>query len=89
MEPLIDVTSLARSLATGPPPVLLDVRWRLAGSPGPPGIAAYRAGHLPGAVFVDLDRDLSGASGPGGRHPLPEAAAFQLAMRRAGVSDGR
>jgi len=89
VEPLIDVTSLARSLATGPPPVLLDVRWRLAGSPGPPGIAAYRAGHLPGAVFVDLDRDLSGASGPGGRHPLPEAAAFQLAMRRAGVSDGR
>ena len=89
VEPLIDVTSLARNPATGPPPVLLDVRWRLAGSPGPPGIVAYRAGHLPGAVFVDLDRDLSGASGPGGRHPLPEAAAFQLAMRRAGVSDGR
>jgi len=89
VEPLIDVTSLARNLATGPPPVLLDVRWRLAGSPGPPGIVAYRAGHLPGAVFVDLDRDLSGAPGPGGRHPLPEAAAFQLAMRRAGVSDGR
>jgi thiosulfate/3-mercaptopyruvate sulfurtransferase len=65
------------------------VRWRLAGSPGPPGIAAYCAGHLPGAVFTDLDRDLSGAPGPGGRHPLPEAAAFQLAMRRAGVSDGR
>ena len=89
VEPLIDVTSLARSLATGPPPVLLDVRWRLAGSPGPPGIVAYRAGHLPGAVFVDLDRDLSGAPGPGGRHPLPQAAAFQLAMRRAGLSGGR
>jgi thiosulfate/3-mercaptopyruvate sulfurtransferase len=89
VEPLIDVTSLARSMAAGPPPVLLDVRWRLAGSPGPPGIVAYRAGHLPGAVFTDLDHDLSGAPGPGGRHPLPEAAAFQLAMRRAGVSDGR
>ncbi len=89
MEPLIDVTSLARRLAAGPAPALLDVRWRLAGSPGPPGIAAYRAGHLPGAVFTDLDRDLSGAPGPGGRHPSPEAAAFQLAMRRAGVSDGR
>ena len=89
VEPLIDVTSLARSLAAGPPPVLLDVRWRLAGSPGPPGIASYGAGHLPGAVFTDLDRDLSGAPGPGGRHPLPEAAAFQRAMRRAGVSDGR
>jgi thiosulfate/3-mercaptopyruvate sulfurtransferase len=89
VEPLIDVPSLARNLAAGSPPVLLDVRWRLAGSPGPPGIAAYRAGHLPGAVFTDLDRDLSGAPGPGGRHPMPEAAAFQLAMRRAGVSDGR
>src|SRR5215470_9137045 len=89
VEPLVDVASLARSLAAGPAPVLLDVRWRLAGSPGTPGIVAYRAGHLPGAVFIDLDRDLSGAPGPGGRHPLPEAAAFQLAMRRAGVSDGR
>jgi len=88
VEPLIDVTSLARSLAAGPRPVLLDVRWRLAGSPDPPGIVAYQAGHLPGAVFIDLDRDLSGAPGAGGRHPLPEAAAFQLAMRRAGVSDG-
>jgi thiosulfate/3-mercaptopyruvate sulfurtransferase len=88
VEPLIDVTSLARDLAAGASPVLLDVRWRLAGSPGPPGIAAYRAGHLPGAVFIDLDRDLSGAPGAGGRHPLPGAAAFQLAMRRAGVSDG-
>src|SRR2546430_17231219 len=88
VEPLIDVTSLARSVAAGPPPVLLDVRWRLVGSPGPPGIAAYRAGHLPGAVFTDLDRDLSGAPGPGGRHPLPEAAAFQPAMRRARGSRG-
>jgi thiosulfate/3-mercaptopyruvate sulfurtransferase len=89
VEPLIDVTSLARSLAAGPSPVLLDVRWRLAGSPGPPGLAAHGAGHLPGAVFIDLDHDLSGAPGAGGRHPLPGAAAFQLAMRRAGVSDGR
>jgi thiosulfate/3-mercaptopyruvate sulfurtransferase len=89
VQPLIDVTSLARGLAAGASPVLLDVRWRVAGSPGPPGIAAYRAGHLPGAVFIDLDHDLSGAPGAGGRHPLPEAAAFELAMRRAGVSNGR
>ena len=92
MEALVDVTTLARSLAAEPLPVLLDVRWwpgRRPGPDGPPGIAAYRAGHLPGAVFVDLDRDLAGAPGPGGRHPLPEAAAFQLAMRKAGVSDGR
>jgi thiosulfate/3-mercaptopyruvate sulfurtransferase len=86
VDPLIDVMSLARSLAAGASPVLLDVRWRLG---GPPGIIAYRAGHLPGAVFVDLDRDLSAAAGPDGRHPLPGTAAFQLAMRRAGVSDGQ
>lgn len=86
MRPLTDVTSLARDLASGHAPVLLDIRWRLA---GPPGLADYRAGHLPGAVFVDLDRDLSGPPGAGGRHPLPTAARFQAAMRRAGVQDGR
>jgi thiosulfate/3-mercaptopyruvate sulfurtransferase len=86
VEPLTGVTALARRLAGADQPVLLDVRWRLG---GPPGIAAYRAGHLPGAVFVDLDRDLAGPPGPGGRHPLPAAEAFQLAMRRAGVSGGR
>ena len=70
----------------GEPPVLLDVRWRLA---GPPGIDSYRQGHLPGAVFVDLDLDLTGPPGPAGRHPLPDPAAFQAAMRAAGVSRDR
>ena len=86
MEPLIGVAALAGALAGPAAPVLLDVRWRLG---GPPGIDSYRAGHLPSAVFVDLDRDLAGPPGPGGRHPLPAAAGFQAAMRRAGVSDGR
>ncbi|MFX8747441.1 rhodanese-like domain-containing protein, partial [Acinetobacter baumannii] len=49
----------------------------------------YRAGHLPDAVFVDLDRDLSGPPGPGGRHPLPAADAVGAAMRAAGVSAHR
>ncbi len=80
------MTSLVRDLASGPGPALLDIRWRLG---GPPGLACYRAGHLPGAAFVDLDRDLSGPPGAGGRHPLPAAAWFQAAMRRAGVRDGR
>jgi thiosulfate/3-mercaptopyruvate sulfurtransferase len=79
---LIDVGSLAAELAGGDPPVLLDVRWRLG---GPPGIDGYRAGHLAGAAFVDLDADLAGPPGAGGRHPLPAAADFQAAMRRAGV----
>lgn len=52
---------------------LADVRWYLD-RPGA-GRAAYEAGHLPGAVFVDLDADLSAPSGPG-RHPLPDPTAF-------------
>jgi thiosulfate/3-mercaptopyruvate sulfurtransferase len=87
---LISARALAAELAPvkGPEqaPVLLDVRWRLA---GPPGLDSYQQGHLPGAVFADLDRDLAGPPGPGGRHPLPDPAAFQAAMRAAGVSSGR
>jgi thiosulfate/3-mercaptopyruvate sulfurtransferase len=83
---LVGTGELAAELAQDPPPVLLDVRWRLA---GPPGIDSYRQGHLPGAVFADLDRDLAAPPGPAGRHPLPGPAAFQAAMRAAGVSRGR
>src|ERR1700722_8889353 len=86
-HPLITVAGLAAALGTVPPPAVLDVRWRLG---GPPGLGSYLAGHIPGAVFADLDRDLAGApGGPGGRHPLPGAGAFQAAMRRAGGSPGR
>jgi thiosulfate/3-mercaptopyruvate sulfurtransferase len=82
-EPLVTATALAAELAGSPAPVVLDVRWRLD---GPPGIDSYREGHLPGAVFIDLDRALSGPPGPGGRHPLPDTAVFERAMRAAGVS---
>ena len=84
-SPLTDVAAVARALAGPAPPVLLDIRWRLG---GPPGIEAYRAGHLPRSVFVDLDADLAAEPGPAGRHPLPTADRFQAAMRRAGVSMG-
>src|SRR5918999_984517 len=83
VHPLIDVPSLIHAYRGAAPPVVLDVRWHLA---GPPGIEAYHRGHLPDAVFVDLDRDLAGPPGSAGRHPLPAASAFQEAMRRAGVS---
>ena len=86
LNPLVDAATLAAELAGDCAPVLLDVRWRLG---GPPGADSYLAGHLPGAVFADLDRDLAGPPGAGGRHPLPDAAVFQAAMRRAGVSTGR
>jgi thiosulfate/3-mercaptopyruvate sulfurtransferase len=85
-SPLTSVDRLAAELASGSPPVLLDCRWQLAGGADR---AAYDRGHLPGAAFVDLDRDLSGAPGPRGRHPLPDPAAFQAAMRRCGVAAGR
>ena len=85
-SPLTDVGALARALAGPAPPVLLDVRWRLG---GPPGVDAYRAGHLPRSVFVDLDAELAAEPGPAGRHPLPSAGRFEAAMRRAGVRDGR
>jgi thiosulfate/3-mercaptopyruvate sulfurtransferase len=83
---LITVPELAGLLAAGTSPALLDVRWRLG---GPPGRELYAAGHVPGAVFVDLDRDLAAPPGAGGRHPMPATADFQAAMRLAGVSDGR
>jgi thiosulfate/3-mercaptopyruvate sulfurtransferase len=86
VHPLIDVPTLARVIGDTRPPVVLDVRWHLA---GPPGIEAYHRSHLPGAVFVDLDHDLAGPPGPAGRHPLPAKDAFQEAMRRAGVSHDR
>jgi thiosulfate/3-mercaptopyruvate sulfurtransferase len=85
-QPLIDVEPLAAWLDGGSPPVLLDIRWRLG---GPPGIDSYRAGHIPGAVYVDLDTDLAGPPGEGGRHPLPARGDFEAAMRRAGVTGGR
>ncbi|MEO3784476.1 sulfurtransferase [Actinocorallia sp. B10E7] len=82
MHPLIDAPTLARTARETDDLVILDVRWRLT---GPPGIESYRAGHLPGAVFVDLDRELAGEPGPSGRHPLPSPEAFEEAMRGAGV----
>jgi thiosulfate/3-mercaptopyruvate sulfurtransferase len=85
-SPFVSPDRLAAELASGSPPVLLDCRWQLAGGADR---AAYDRGHLPGAAFVDLDRDLSAASGPRGRHPLPDPTAFQTAMRRCGVDDGR
>ncbi|AVT30626.1 sulfurtransferase [Plantactinospora sp. BC1] len=82
---LVDVTRLAAELASAEPPVVLDVRWRLV---GPPGRRDYLAGHLPGAVFVDLDTELSGPPGVHGRHPLPDPAALQRVLRTAGVRAG-
>ncbi|MEU4399546.1 sulfurtransferase [Micromonospora orduensis] len=84
-EPLVEVDRLVDELDRDDPPTLLDVRWRLT---GPPGRDDYLVGHLPGAVFVDLDTALCGPPGAGGRHPLPDPAALQATLRAAGVRAG-
>ncbi|WP_199930746.1 sulfurtransferase [Streptomyces sp. CB02923] len=83
MNVTITAAGLADELASGNPPVLLDVRYRLGGPPGRPD---YEAGHVPGAVYVDMDGELAAPAGPAGRHPLPDLDAFAATMRRAGVS---
>ena len=66
--------------------VVADVRWYLDGRSGR---AAYESGHIPGAIFVDLDADLSGPpSTAGGRHPLPTPADFAAAIGALGIGDG-
>jgi thiosulfate/3-mercaptopyruvate sulfurtransferase len=87
VNPLISADSL---LSATTRPVLIDVTWNLSvpsGPPAPPGRDAYAAGHLPGAHFVDLDAELAGPPGDGGRHPLPSATTVEAALRRAGVSE--
>lgn len=65
--------------------VLADVRWYLDGRSGRD---AYEKGHLPGAVFIDLDTALAGPASPAeGRHPLPDPAVFAAAMSAAGIGD--
>lgn len=84
---LVTAEELAAELAGPRPPVLLDVRWSLA---EPDGRPAHRAGHLPGAVFVDLERELAAPPSPAaGRHPLPSPADLQAAARRWGLRRDR
>jgi thiosulfate/3-mercaptopyruvate sulfurtransferase len=84
--PLTDVAGLAAALTVEPlqRPVVLDVRWDLARGARPD---LYAEAHIPGAAFVDLDRDLAAPPGDGrrGRHPLPDTDVFVAAMRAAGV----
>ncbi len=64
---------------------VVDCRWYLDGRSGR---AAYDSGHIPGAVFADVDSDLAApASLQGGRHPLPDPADFAAAMGRLGIGD--
>lgn len=85
MDPLISVDDLATRLGDQSL-VLLDVRWRLDRPDGRPD---FLAGHLPGAVFVDLEAELAAPpSAVAGRHPLPDPADLQAAARRWGIDHG-
>jgi thiosulfate/3-mercaptopyruvate sulfurtransferase len=64
----------------------VDCRWDI-GDPAR-GRELYRAGHIPGASFLDVDRDLAAPPGERGRHPLPSAEDFAAAAGRAGIGDG-
>jgi thiosulfate/3-mercaptopyruvate sulfurtransferase len=85
-RPLISTEEAAAAL-DDPRVRPVDVRWKL-GAPDH-GRIAYAAGHLPGAIFLDLDTELSDPEGLGrpGRHPLPDPAAFARLLGDAGVSD--
>jgi thiosulfate/3-mercaptopyruvate sulfurtransferase len=87
VNPLISVDELATALASARPPLVLDVRF----PPASAGRAAYQDEHLPGAVFLDRDEVLAGPPGTtpgptGGRHPLPDPATLEAALRDLGVS---
>nr|WP_201470657.1 sulfurtransferase [Microbacterium hydrocarbonoxydans] len=83
MSNFVSADELNRILAAGDPVRVIDVRWRLD---RPDGHGDYLAGHIPGAVYVPLDRELSthGESAEG-RHPLPSTQTLQDAARRWGV----
>jgi thiosulfate/3-mercaptopyruvate sulfurtransferase len=67
--------------------VLIDVQWSLTTNAGAPGRELYAAAHLPGAHHVDLDAELAGPPGRGGRHPLPQAHAVAAAAQRCGAAN--
>ena len=85
--PLIDVAGLQELLASETSVVLLDVRWELGSTDGN---KQYQRGHIPGAVYVDLETELAAPAGKGseGRHPLPDPQDFAAAARRWGINSG-
>jgi thiosulfate/3-mercaptopyruvate sulfurtransferase len=80
--PLVEPSWLRAHLGE-PGLVVVDCRYVL-GRPGA-GRPLWLDGHIPGAAFLDVDRDLAGEPGERGRHPLPEAAGFEAAARGAGI----
>jgi thiosulfate/3-mercaptopyruvate sulfurtransferase len=86
---LISATNLIERIAAAPGSVfIVDCRFDLAAPEA--GANAYASGHVPGAHYLHLDRDLSGAkTGKNGRHPLPERAALVARLKEAGLNEGQ
>jgi thiosulfate/3-mercaptopyruvate sulfurtransferase len=83
---LITVAELTARIDSGDPVTILDVRWRLD---EPDGHAAYLRGHLPGAVYVSLEDELTDHTVAGrGRHPLPSGSSIEASAQRWGVREG-
>ena len=84
--PLISTAELASSLSD-PDWLVADCRFELSNPAS--GRAAWQAGHIPGAIYVDLERDLSLPVTPeSGRHPMPSADAFAATLSRLGIGNG-
>ncbi len=86
---LISAANLAELLATAPDSIaLFDCRFDLTNTGA--GEAAYAAGHIPGAQYLHLDRDLSGRkTGTNGRHPLPSRDALVSTLADRGLKQGQ
>ncbi|HTW99434.1 MAG TPA: sulfurtransferase [Acidimicrobiales bacterium] len=81
-HPLVSCSELARLLAEGEPPLVLDVRWQLGRLDGR---AEHERLRIPGSRYVDLERELASPAGAGGRHPLPDPATLRASMDEWGV----
>lgn len=81
---LITAAELAESLQGQNPPRVLDCRARLGDSAA--GHRLWEAGHVPGSLHLDLDRDLAAEPGEGGRHPLPLSGAFAATLQQLGIT---
>jgi thiosulfate/3-mercaptopyruvate sulfurtransferase len=86
--PLVSAPQLIAALASGLKPVIVDCSFDLADTAA--GERAFAQGHLPGAVYAHLDRDLAGRkTGRNGRHPLPGRAEWAATLSRLGIAPDR
>ena len=86
--PLVAPEQLVAAIAAGAAPLVIDCSFDLA-DPGA-GERAFEQGHLPGAIYVHLNRDLAGEkTGHNGRHPLPARADWAATLARLGVTPVR